>query len=101
MKEVILQEKQMNVLKASHINFCNERKRVHELLTDNKLQFKKRRIDKKVRSVKDSSNRTITRPNIFERRTGQTLTPLMLGKIQYHKMKMAYNMRAVQEELKV
>ena len=38
-------------------------------------------------------------PNIYEHRTGQTLTPLIQGKIQYHKMKKEHNLAAVRNKL--
>ena len=38
-------------------------------------------------------------PNVYQRRTGHTLTPLMLGKIQYHKMKKEHNISQVRKEL--
>ena len=36
--------------------------------------------------------------NMFEQRQGQTLTPLLMGKIQFGKLKKAYNLDAIRKE---
>ena len=48
--------------------------------------------------VKSNYNTTPTE-NLYERRTGQTLTPLLHGMIQIHKMKKGENIEAVRNEL--
>ena len=56
------------------------RKAIKELITEDDSQFKKRiqgeRIEKVIHTANDSRQQ-----NVYERRTGQTLTPLLLGKI--------------------
>ena len=74
-----------------------EKRDVKQSLTSDVLQFKKERNDKKVAATILTAH-IVTRPNIYERRTGQTLTPLISGKIQYAKMKKAYNLEAVRNE---
>ena len=61
-------------------------------------QFKKERIDKKVRSIVAKANDNPA-PNQYQIRVGQTLTPLIAGKIQYHKMKRIHNMQQIRLEL--
>ena len=63
-----------------------KRRRVKELLTDDSIQFKKERINKKVEHLKSKYHHTPT-PNQYQRREGYTLTPLMQGKIQYGLLK--------------
>ena len=45
------------------------------------------------------TSRNVTYPNVHKRRTGQTLTPLISGKVQYAKIVKAHNMQAVRNEL--
>ena len=68
-------------------------------LTSDAIQFKKERIEKKVREYKEKEATTTQRGQ----RTSQTttryeLTPLLEGKIQYHKMKRDHNIEQVRLE---
>ena len=91
----------MKIVKVTRNNddaYQQERKLINLLLTDLDTQFKKERVDKKVTLVKSKYANTPA-PNIYEHRTGQTLTPLIQGKIQYHKMKKEHNLASVRNEL--
>ena len=63
-------------------------------LTDSSRQFKKKRIELKVERVKERYN-NCPNPNIYERRTGQSLTPLIQGQVQIHKCKKIHNEEAI------
>ena len=84
--------------KSNEKSYLEERQLINLSLTDLNTQFKKERVDKKVTLVKSKYANTPA-PNVYERRTGQTLTPLIKGKIQYHKMKKEHNLAAVRNEL--
>ena len=79
--------------------FEAEEKEMKIAITDKNSQFKTHRINSKVEKVVEKAL-TTPAPNQYERRTGQTLTPLMQGKIQYHKLKKAHNLEQVRNELK-
>ena len=79
-------------------DFKTERKKMKVSLTDSTKQFKSKRIESKVEVLKRKAHDTPA-PNVYERRTGQTLTPLMQGKIQYHKLKKAHNLAQIRNEL--
>ena len=53
-----------------------------------------------VEGVKHKAYNTPT-SNVYQRRTSQTLTPLMVGKIQYHKFLKEHNIDRVIDELKL
>ena len=101
MNEIKIHHERMEKIKHSYGNdniFFAKRKRIHTDLTDSSHQFKKERIDKKIQKVKQKySDRP--NPNVYQQRTGQTLTPLILGKIRYHKTKKKHNINAVRGEL--
>ena len=78
--------------------YKQKRRRILHSLTKPNVQFKKERIDKKMNVMIQRYNNTPA-PNVYERRTGETLTPLLQGRIQFHKMKKADNMDAVRNEL--
>ena len=66
------------------IDTAAEKRRIRRTLTYKAVHFKLEQISQKVEAVKKSVY-NITRPNVHERRTGHTLTPLISGKIQYAK----------------
>ena len=73
--------KQLNTRRnLVEVNTKTENRLVKQALTSNKLQFKKERIDKKV-AVVILKTYNVTLTNVYERQTGQTLTPLISGKI--------------------
>ena len=80
--------------------FETEQEKIQKAITNKDSQFKTHRIQCKVEKVIEKAHANPA-PNIYERRTGQTLTPLMSGKIQIHKMKKQHNMEAVRNELRV
>ena len=100
-KESIQHYKRMKTVQSIQNNndiYEQERKAIDSSLTNLNTQFKKERVDKKINRIKQKYSNTPA-PNVYERRTGQTLTPLIQGKIQYHKMKKDQNMIAVRNEL--
>ena len=52
----------------------------------------------KVKHVKQKYSNT-PNPNVYERRTGQSLTPLIRGQVQIHKCKKIHNEEAIRCEL--
>ena len=101
MRESLEHHKRMKIVKNTRNNddtYEHERMIINQSLTDLDTQFKKERVDKKVTLVKSKYANTPA-PNVYERRTGQTLTPLIQGKIQYHKMKKEHNVASVRNEL--
>ena len=88
-----------NQRERNHDEFEIQQKSVTQAITHKNSQFKASRIQSKVEKVIEKAH-TNAAPNLYERRTGQTLTPLMDGKIQYHKMKKAHNLEAVRDELR-
>ena len=102
MQELIQQHAQIKNLglkrKQEGVDFTAAQKTMKQSLTLTNNQWKKKRIGRKVDQIKQKAYNTPA-PNIYERRTGQTLTPLMSGKIQYHKMKKEHNMVQVRNEL--
>ena len=79
----------MHAIKIEQLNdrnYCLKCKGIVLSLTNPFNQFKKERIAKKPTKIISKQNNTPA-PNIYERCTGQSLTPLLEGKIQYHKMK--------------
>ena len=89
-----------NKRKLNHDDFKTEKLTIQKAITNKDSQFKSHRIQCKVEKVIEKANANPA-PNIYERRTGQTLTPLMNGKIQIHKMKKQHNMEAVRKELRL
>lgn len=75
-----------------------ERRCIKKVLTNRAMQFKSTRITKQVQKVISTVNDNPA-PNVYQRRTGQTLTPLIEGKIQFGKMLKKHNMEAVKGEL--
>ena len=78
----------------SEEDYISKRKRVKHSLTKPSLQFKRKRIDKKVEKVTSTYGNNPA-PNRYQRREGCTLTPLMEGKIQYSKMIKLHNIDAI------
>ena len=81
-------------------HYFSKRACVRKSLTQPNQQCKKEIIDKKVVKI-ISKYGDQPDPSIYERRTGQTLTPLMEGKIRYHKMLKKRNMVQVRGKLAV
>ena len=79
------------------INTMAEKRDIKRTFTNSTLQFKHESIDQKLAAVIRTSHK-VTCPNVHERRTGQTLTPLISGKIQYTQMLKVHNMQAVRNE---
>eukprot|EP00957_Ditylum_brightwellii_P016552 1244250-Ditylum_brightwellii.AAC.1 len=75
-----------------------KKKKIKDQLTLSHHQFKVERINSKVHHVISKYHNTLA-PNVYQQRSGVTLTPLMEGKVQYHKMKKEHNIIAVREEL--
>ena len=93
--------KEMVVFKQSFRNegdYTLKRKQVKIELTDSSRQFKKKRIELKVERVKERYN-NCPNPNMYERRTGQSLTPLIRGQVQIYKCKKIHNEEAIRLEL--
>lgn len=85
--------------KVKQITSSQETRRsLTQALTLERSGFKKERIRKKIDHIKDRIRNTPA-PNIYQRRTGQTLTPLIQGKIQFHKLKKKYNTKQIKDEL--
>jgi len=100
MRELLVHQSLIqNRRERNHDDFETEQKSIKKAITNKNCQFKARRIQCKVEKVIEKAH-TNAAPNVYERRTGQTLTPLMDGKIQYHKMKKAHNLEAVRNELR-
>ena len=57
------------------VYYITEQKRIRFLLTNTKKQLKIEQINCKVEGVKHKEHNTPA-PNVYQRRTGQTLTPL-------------------------
>ena len=79
--------------------YNQKRKFVWNQLTNKEQLFKTARIEKKVQKFKDNINRPHV-PTQAETRQGCFITPLLLGKHQYGKIKKEDNMKVVREELK-
>ena len=67
-------------------------------LTSDNIQFKKERIDEKVRNYKEMEKSTTQRGIRTTQQTKYNLTPLLQGKIQYGKMKKDDNLEQVRRE---
>ena len=81
-------------------NFKRERARIKMQIASDDNQFKRKRIEGKVSHIKSKINENRA-PNALERMQGQTLTPLMQGKIQYSKITKRDNMDIIKDELRV
>ena len=84
--------------KRNGYNVDDKKRKVEKALTDYSVQFKTERITKQVQQVIATVDANPA-PNMYQRRSGQTLTPLIEGKVQYGKMLKKHNMEAVQNEL--
>ena len=91
-------QKLLHKRKRDGNNIVQERKKVKRSLTHNAIQFKVERTKKQLDSIITKVNNNPA-PNVYERRSGQTLTPLIDGRIQYGKMLKKYNTEAIQGEL--
>ena len=80
------------------IDYKVKRKELEVALTSNHHQFKRKRIDAKVQRIKDSFLDEVDL-NVYERRTGETDTPFIQGRIQYGKLRAAKNQAAIRAEL--
>ena len=87
MREVF---KQHNKIKHLRAHTIQKRKAINDTLTNCNKQFKKESINKKVPSIIVTANDNPT-PNQYQTCVGQILTPLIEGKIQYHKIKKIHN----------
>ena len=74
---------------------CNE---IQTTLTDPNVLFKTKRADEKIRRILSKANENPP-PNVYQRRVGQTLTPLIEGRIQYGKLLKRFNFDTVRDEL--
>lgn len=102
MGEFIEHEKRINTLckckQTDGIDIIGVKKKIKKKLTKPSIQFKYERINDKVEKVIAHLNDNPA-PNVYERRTGQTLTPLLDGRIQIGKLKKVHNMDAIRNEL--
>ena len=91
----------MEKYEQKHVHtFKRQQKTIFDSLTIKDRQFKKESIDTKVTKVIEPID-NVPAPNIYERRQGQNLTPLLEGKIQYGKLLKAHNLEAVRDEVTV
>ena len=97
-RELLKHTKKINDLTTGNNTLTSERKYLKRELTSKPLQFKQERIAKKVNRVISWINLDLP-PNQYQRRVGQTLTPLMQGKIQYGKLIKKYNIEQIRCEL--
>ena len=67
-------------------------------IMDPNLQFKKERVSKKLDYIKDHINDT-PGPNVYETITGQSLTPLLMGRVQLVLCLKSHNLVAIRGEL--
>ena len=63
------------------------------------MQFEEEIIKQKVALVINTIHKYFCQ-NVYSRRIGHTLTPLMTGKIQYAKLKKMNNMDSIKSELR-
>jgi len=73
---------------------------IRTTLTDPNVLFKTKRADEKIRRILSKANENPP-PNVYQRRVGQTLTPLIEGRIQYGKLLKRFNLDAVRDELTI
>ena len=99
MKEIVQHREKIENIKNASLQYSEKRKRVCSDLTSKDRSFKKKRTDNNVNKIISKIGSHVT-PNIYERRRGQTLTPLIQGTIQYSKMKRDHNIDFVREELR-
>lgn len=86
--------------RVRQITSSQETKRsLKQALTMDNCHFKKIRIKKKLNHIKSRINNSPA-PNVYQRRTGETLTPLIQGKIQFHKLKKKFNIQQIRSELR-
>lgn len=90
--------KELRAQYDDEVSFETKFKERNTDLNDSNRQFKKERNQKRVDHAKDNF-RNATNPNRWERRTGETLPPLMEGKIQFGLLIKKYNMEQVRNEL--
>ena len=93
----------MIAIKSEHTDdriYNLKRKVISLSLTNPDNQFKKQRIEKKLTNIISKYNNN-SASNIYEKHTGQSLTPLLEGKIQHHKMKKNHNMKTARDGLVV
>ena len=98
MNEIMKHHEKMRALKSNE-NYENNKSVVTTFLTLDHSQFKCERISAKVEKVIEKVGANPA-PNIYQRRQGQSLTPLIEGKIQYAKMKKDFSIEQVRLELR-
>ena len=97
--EVLKQEQDIDDLKQKDSGFPAGHLSIFKSLTCDDKQFKKERIDKKVREYKEQQSSTSSRGlRTQEESSTYELTPLLQGKIQYAKMKKADNLDQIRRE---
>ena len=84
-------KRERNIIQAE----CNA---IRTTLTDPNALFKTKRTYEKVHRILSRANENPP-PNVYQRRVGQTLTPLIEGQIQYGKLLKRFNFDAVRDEL--
>ena len=87
-----------NASKRMVLTSLAQREKIKKKLTKPSIQFKYERINNKVEKVIAQVNDNPVL-NVYERRAGQTLTPLLDGRIQIGKLKKVHNMEAIRNEL--
>ena len=78
--------------------YKQEHKVIFDSITRIDAQFKKERTDMKVAKIIETID-TAPAQNVYKCRQGQTLTPLLEGKIQFGKLLKSHNLDAVRDEV--
>lgn len=81
------------------IEFDRLVKRYRKELSDAECQFQTERLNKKFEAVMQTIHDDLPAPNVWEQRTGITYTGLVLGKVQYGKLRKKDHTDALREEL--
>ena len=102
MREFFVHNKKIESLlqkrKREGNNIKVERKAIRTTLTNPTVLFKTKRTDEKICHILSKANDNPP-PNVYQRRVGQTLTPLIEGQIQYGKLLKRFNLDAVMDKL--
>ena len=102
MREFFVHNKKIESLlqkrKREGNNIKVERKAIRATLTNPTVLFKTKRTDKKICRILSKANENPP-PNVYQHRVGQTLTPLIEGRIQYGKLLKRFNLDAVRDKL--
>ena len=86
-------------LSEDPIEFGNMTKRFRKELLDKESQFSTERLNKKFEAVIETIHDDLPPANVWEQRTGITYTGLVLGKIQYGKLRKQQHTHALRNEL--